>query len=327
MMETSVFRILVTSAGTSTAIGLIKALAHRHEFEIFTTDINPIYLLPLAAFRVKAHTVVPLATDKKRYLAAMARTIEVNRIDFVYPIHDEEIRVISAALLAGNLRVAAPMFALEMLDLCTDKLSLGNICALNNINSPKTSSLDSFRANPVYPVFVKPRRGVGSRGARSLGTPAELASCDGEADLVFQDLCEGPEVTVDVLKTSIGVIAIARERLEVKAGVSTKGRVWYSQELAEIGSKIADAFKLEGLFCFQAMKQSGEWSVTDINPRTGGATAMTAAAGINLYEEYFLHIAGSKDDARFLTLLEKATNLAETFVIRYYQEQITTGAK
>ncbi|WP_426240735.1 ATP-grasp domain-containing protein [Pararhizobium sp. DWP1-1-3] len=325
MKDMTVFRILVTSAGTSTAIGLIKALSHRHEFEIFTTDINPTYLLPLAAFPVSAHTVVPFATDKERYLGAMMRVIEANQIDFVYPVHDEEIRVVAAAQRRGALGVACPEFAIEKLDLCTDKLSLGKICAKNGIRSPNTADWKSFRADPVYPIFVKPRRGVGSRGARLLGNPSDLTENDAEADLVFQDLCEGPEVTVDVLKTSIGLIAIARERLEVKAGVSTKCRVWFSQELAEIANKIADAFELDGLFCFQAMKQSGEWSVTDINPRTGGATAMTTAAGINLYEEYFLRAAGNKDDTRFLKLLSKSVNMPECFVIRYYQEQVFVG--
>ena len=295
--------------------------------EIFTTDINDFNHLPLGAFNISGHAVVPFASDRERYVEALADVVARFGIDFIFPIHDEEIRVVSQARFNGALKVDAPRSSVEMILACTDKLRMSQLCADHGINSPVTRNREEFLQAPFYPVFVKPRRGVGSQGAHLIQKAERLLGEDSARDLVFQHVCQAPEVTVDVLVGEHGTIAVARERLEVKAGVCTKGRIWYSAELAEIADKISAAFNLKGLFCFQGMKQAGQWAVTDINPRSGGATAMTVSAGINLYEEYFLEVAGQADPARFAALRTKAMNLPETIVTRYYQEyaQIVTS--
>jgi carbamoyl-phosphate synthase large subunit len=313
-------RVLVTSAGTSTAIGLIKSLQQSSDVEIFTADINDFVMLPLGAFEVAQHCVVPLATDADNYIAAISAAVALYKIDFVFPIHDEEIRVISQARSNGSIAVGAPNLSSEMVLACTDKLNMGRRCLENGIESPATFNAQQFSEAPFYPVFVKPRYGVGSRGASVIEQEEQVARLDSEIDFVFQEVCERPEVTVDVLSTEFGHVAVSRERLEVKAGVSTKARVWYSPELAEIAGKIAAAFSLVGLFCFQVMKRDGRWFVTDINPRCGGATAMTVAAGINLYEGYFSLVSGQDNPAQFVALRTKALNMPATMVTRYFEE-------
>ncbi|PJG45160.1 hypothetical protein CAF53_25495 (plasmid) [Sphingobium sp. LB126] len=313
-------RVLVTSAGTSTAIGFIKSLHQSGYIEIFTADINDFTMLPLGAFEIAQHCIVPLATDVDNYIAAIRAAVDLYSIDFIFPIHDEEIRVISQAKFNGSLVVGAPNLSSEMVLACTDKLNMGRRCLENGIESPSTLNSREFFAAPFYPVFVKPRYGVGSQGARVVEHKEQVAQLDSGIDLVFQEVCEKPEVTVDVLSTKYGHIAVSRERLEVKAGVSTKARVWYSPELAEIAGKIANGFRLDGLFCFQAMKRDGRWFVTDINPRSGGATAMTVAAGINLYDAYFSLVSGRRDLAWFLALRTKALNMPATLVTRYFEE-------
>jgi carbamoyl-phosphate synthase large subunit len=318
--------LLVTSAGTSTAVGLIKSLASNCGISVFTADVNQLDRLPLGAFRTFGHAVVPFASDAERYVDAIRDAIEKFEIDFVFAIHDEEIRVLSEARSSGNLRVDGPRMPSEMVIACTDKLRMSQICLDHGIRSPVARDWDQFVRAPFYPVFVKPRLGVGSQGARLVQNEEQLPSREQAANLVFQDVCDGPEVTVDVLSGKYGVIAVARERLEVKAGVCTKGRIWYCPVLSSMAESLAAAFRLEGLFCFQSMMQAGEWSVTDINPRSGGATAMTVAAGVNLYEEYFADIKDGPDAQRFAALRAKVEKLPATIVTRYYQEHASVIA-
>ncbi|MBD9653006.1 ATP-grasp domain-containing protein [Ensifer sp. ENS09] len=322
-MTNKKFRILITSAGTATALGVIKALAHRPEFEIHTADVNSQELLAIGAFPVMSHSVVPYATDRDKFLSSIDSIIVERDISFVFPIHDEEIRLISA-FREHAPNVGFPKFSPQSVSDCTDKYEMTRICQGAGIRVPQTFLAAEYGRSPFFPVVVKPRRGVGSVGFRIVRNDFELEGLDVDK-VVLQEVCTGPEVTVDVLATLEGTIAIARERIETKSGVSTKCRIAYSRELADIAASISETFGLEGLFCFQAMKVGESWAVTDINPRSGGGSAMTTAAGINLFEEYFLQQAGYEDVDRFKALELHASSLQPTLVVRYYEEHLSKG--
>ena len=76
---------------------------------------------------------------------------------------------------------------------------------------------------------------------------------------------------------------ICRERLEVKAGVCTKARIFHDQELYERIRVISDAHELPVASCFQFMRSSQKgWVLTDSNLRVGAGSALCAAVGWNL---------------------------------------------
>ena len=286
MLNALPFRILITSAGTATALGVIKGLAFDERFELHTTDINPFAKLAIGAFPIKSHTQVPLASDEENYLAALAEIIASKNIDYIYPVHDAEIRAVTRARSNG-LIVGGTQTSADAIFACTDKLRMSEIAAAHGVPSPRTCSGVSLTERSTFPIFVKPRSGVGSVGARRVDRFDQMF---GEAleRFVVQEICAPPEITVDVLTTLSGTVAVARERIEVKAGVCVKARVWRCYALWQLAEQIATAFRLTGLFCFQVMRRDTEWVVTDINPRSGGASAMTLAVGINLYKEHFL---------------------------------------
>ena len=314
---TNPYRLLITSAGSSTATNIIRALASDERFEIHTADINPDYMLAVKHLGSISHIVVPLANEGMTYAAAIREYATENSIDFIYPVHDSEIiTLLEAEQSIGGLHL--PNNTLQSINDCSDKLVAAEICLKNGIPAPKTRK--GGVEGIALPAFVKPRRGVGSHGAFLLKDMRDAPIF--WDDLVVQEVCERPEVTVDALFARDGsTIAVARERIEVKAGVCVKARVYYDVELSRIANAISKAFRLTGLVCFQVMRGPSGWLVTDINPRCGGGTSLTRTAGVDLYKAYFTEVAGFSDASLiFSEVSERAHKLQETIVVRYYDE-------
>jgi carbamoylphosphate synthase large subunit len=164
-------------------------------------------------------------------------------------------------------------------------------------------------------VVVKPRTGQGSVGVRVVESEAELAGVRalGES-AIAQRRCSPPEVTVDAFASATTFRAVCRERIEVKAGVCTKARLFEDAELLEIVSGVAHALGLSGVLCVQAMRGPDGWEVTDINPRPGGATPMSAAAGVDVTAAAFADLWGLPVEP-YLGELR-----GEPFVVRHYEE-------
>ena len=107
---------------------------------------------------------------------------------------------------------------------------------------------------------------------------------------------------------------VCRERIETKSGVSTKARLFEDDELSRFARTIAVGLKLKGSFCFQVMRNSHGWVVTDVNPRPGAATAMCALTGNDFFAATFAYHWG--EDAR---VFFRPLN-GEQFVTRQYSE-------
>lgn len=109
---------------------------------------------------------------------------------------------------------------------------------------------------------------------------------------------------------------MCRERLEVKAGVSVKARVFDDPELSALAQKLGEELGLTGTFCFQVMRapDAGGWAITDVNPRPGAGTRMTVAAGVDVLAAMMADAWG-EDPGVFLGPLA-----GERFVTRQYTE-------
>jgi predicted ATP-grasp superfamily ATP-dependent carboligase len=137
---------------------------------------------------------------------------------------------------------------------------------------------------------------------------------------VVQACCVAPEVTIDAFAGRDCFAAVCRERLEVRAGVATKARVFADAVLTDLAREVARATGLTGAFCFQVMRDpaTGGWRVTDVNPRPGGATRMSVAAGVDIHSA-MLAEAWGEDPRPFLPVLT-----GDRWVTRGYVERVAT---
>lgn len=311
-------RLWVGAAGTTTAFGLIRSVRDGWPDTVHVTaaDINPPALVASAAIADDA-VQVPYAVDPA-FPEFLARELSARSIDTYVPIHDAEITLAARLLAEGELPsgvvVRAP--GADVAERCLDKLEMARWLTSAGLPTPATWGA---RDAPWTSAgrLVKPRSGVGSVGVEVLRSEAELEQLRDDDTIVVQELCESPEITVDVFAPRSGarVRVVCRERLEVKSGVATKARVHEDRELAQLAERLVRALPLPGISCFQVMRDAeGGWTITDVNPRHGAGTRFGAAVGADLIAADLADLWG-EDPARFLGALD-----GDRYVVRQWQE-------
>lgn len=104
--------------------------------------------------------------------------------------------------------------------------------------------------------------------------------------LMFMDILDSPEISVDCYKSKKGFIAICREKQDGR-----KQKVYYNKELADICEKIGDTFGLIFPFNVQFRVKHNEdknnienLRLLEINTRMSGGLYYEALCGINIAE-------------------------------------------
>jgi carbamoylphosphate synthase large subunit len=309
--------VLLGSAGTGTAFAAACALRRvwSQSVKIVAMDINPRNQVTTSLL-ADHFEQVPLSASSV-FQDRLIEIIQRYAVDTYLPLFPEEIMLASRlrenGFLSKKIDIMAPSLAASAA--CADKWSLANLLSQHDVAVPKTAlATEPFRADEF---FLKPKNGTGSRGARKIKAD-ELSGIVGicGADWVVQENCNLPEVTVDVFHDSESGFdrVICRERLEIKAGVSTKCRLFEDETLSRYARSIAEVLKLEGSFCFQTMQNAKGWVVTDVNPRPGAATSMCAATGNDFFAASFA-LCWGEDPRQFFRPLN-----GEQYVTRQYSE-------
>lgn len=312
--------VLLGSAGTGTAFAAACALRKvwGAEVKIVAIDTNPKHLCTTSLLAEHYQQMLPF--NDKKFPAQIAQVIHDYEIDTYLPLFPQEILVAIKYLRDNPNKILYKKLIPSSIsgNLCADKLKLMDFLNSEKIPVPHTSLADKPFDSEFY--FMKPRCGQGSKGARGIlkGDLDSISENDRNSYIV-QELCQGPEITVDAFSDSqnIYTFAICRERIEVKNGVCTKARVFVDDELLNLAKKLSSLLALEGCFCFQIMRDSsGRNVVTDLNPRPGAGTAISVATGNDFFAATFAN-AWEQDYQRYFSILKH-----DTFVTRQFCEFI-----
>jgi carbamoylphosphate synthase large subunit len=302
-------------AGTSFAIATRLRANLGEDVRLIITDSNDPHLVSTSLL-ADACIRVPYANDPA-FPALLADIIEREGVQTYIPILNDEI-VLAARLQADPRYAHIDFWSSPLYAQCTDKSFADAWLNGIGVRTPAMIAVEEL-ATGDGPWFAKPRRGFGSRGVgvmhgadlRRLG-PAERDA------LLVQELCRLPEVTVDSFYDAADGIgrAYCRERIETKAGVCTKARIFRDTALEAMAATIGRALGQRGTLCFQVMQGRDGWVVTDLNLRSGAGTAMSCAAGFDVLSAAYACRLG-QDYLRFLPPLEPERNI---FVTRQYAE-------
>ena len=314
-------RILLTAVGTQTSYNAVAALRGLLEPQgaphfIVGADTNARHLLA-ASPQIDAFEAAPAAADAG-FAEWLKQTIARHQIDTYFPVIDSEIAIAANLRESGTLPgvcVVAPGAASAAI--AYDKWAAFQLFSAAHIATP-TCWIDPALVDPALDrVLIKPRAGFGSRGVR-VDDARNVELQDGE---MAQQLCVGPEITVDAFHDSrTGLVRVlARERLEVKAGVCTKARIHESAELQALTQQLLSVWPYEGSFCYQLMRDciGGQWQIIDLNSRPGAGTAMSAALDNHFFAAHFLR-AWNEDAAPCFKPLDR-----DRYVIRRHLDVVT----
>lgn len=313
--------VLIGAAGTSTSFGVIKTL---HEVwpktvKTVAADMSPPWLVASSSIATSAVQVPPILDSS--FLERMKKILKDLHVDVYFPIIEDEILLTSATefrrQVAPHTVILAPSH--ESVAICRDKFRAYRWLREAGIPTPQTWTAADSKMIPLETVLTKPRFGAGSLGVQQLPL-AEIEKLNLTDDFILQEICDKPEVTLDGFRSLDGAVTrvVCRERLEVKAGVCTKARVFEDEDLSKLGKAVAEGLNLTGNFCIQAMKSANAqgWKITDINPRPGAGTRLSVAAGVNLIAATFANLWGEP----YHHYLNRLPN--EKFVVRSYSEHV-----
>lgn len=271
------YRVLIFPAGEANSIELHSALSSNVNVELYgssSIDRHGSYVFK------RYRSGLPLLTDNN-FLEALNSLIDEWQIDIVIPTHDTVVLWLSENSASVRCKILAP--PIETALVCRDKSKAYALFADASFVPVTYSDLSLIH---VEQVFVKPKHGQGSVGAKLIRTkditPDQI---NFDQDVVCEYL-PGLELTVDCLTDSnrklIGIFPRLRHR--TLAGISVAGStIQADMELHVIAETINERLEFCGMWFFQVKQDlHGCWKLLEISARCSGGQCLTRARGINL---------------------------------------------
>jgi carbamoyl-phosphate synthase large subunit len=136
-------------------------------------------------------------------------------------------------------------------------------------------------------MFVKPRGGSASIGARVVKNADELRVATSSGSYIAQEIAPGNEYTVDLYVDRSGKCrcAVPRLRIETRAGEVSKGQTCRIPAVEQLATRVAESLPgAWGVINTQIFfdPATGIANVIEINPRFGGGYPLTHRAGAHM---------------------------------------------
>jgi carbamoyl-phosphate synthase large subunit len=288
--------VLFTSAGRR--VELLRAFHRAYEElnlsgHIVATDVQAI----APALRVAdVGSIVPPYRDPG-FIPALVDIIRREQISLVFPLIDPDIPILAehrAELEDAGAVVMTPPS--EGAEAAADKWKTNQLFRSCGVPAAASWLPEDIRsASPVFPLFIKPRRGSAGQGAFRVETARQLDFfLEYVEDPIIQECLPGPEITSDVICSAHGEIwaVVSRRRIEIRAGEVAKGVTVWDDRIAGWCADAAKALRASGPITVQCILRDGEPYFTEINARFGGGCPLGFAAGAPSPTWYLAEAAG-----------------------------------
>lgn len=278
-------KVLITGAGTTTAITALKGLRAMKDGSLHIT-MGDMQRDCAGAYLGDDFVQMPPASAPHFVEQAIAICRE-RQIDLVIPVIDYEFigwaQAAEPLAQSGTHVVISPVKALEI---CQEKdrttayfRSLGVPCPLTWC----PTDIRNERTLP-FPVIIKPRCGRGSFDTyRAENVEEYRFYLPRVPDPIVQPFLCGQEVTIDTISDLQGrfLAASARIRLEVKSGQAFKSITIDEPELVKLAQRIVESLPIIGPSNIQCFLTDEGVQFIEINARFGAGTILSIAAGMN----------------------------------------------
>lgn len=273
---------------------------------IIATDMS---VYAPAIYLADKYYIVP-GIDSDNYISEILEICKEEKISAVTTFIDPEIEILAehrAEFEAIGVEVLAPYN--ETAKLCFDKYKMYRYLRDNNI--PTVLTYDTYEECMAgienkeisFPVFVKPRAGSGSVGARKIENKEKLQEvCKLDPSLIIQELMDGVDLDADVYIDTIShkaVSAFSKRKLETKIGGASKTISFKDEKLFNFISEIVSKFKFNGPVDMDFFYRDGNYYLSEINPRFGGAYLHAYGAGVDFIKLIVNNMNGEENKPDF----------------------------
>ena len=203
----------------------------------------------------------------------------------------------------NNIKAVTTLIDPESAIYCFNKYELFKYCREKGIRTPLTfHDWDEFTkaladGRISFPVFMKPVCGSGSVGAHKVHN-LEQAEADwnsGEHDYIIQELMTGGDCDADVYVDTIShkaVAAFSKRKIETRIGGASKTISFKDPKLFAFIQEVCSAFEFNGPLDMDFFIKDGEYYLSEINPRFGGAYLHAYGAGVDFIKLIVNNING-----------------------------------
>ncbi|MBJ2187910.1 MAG: ATP-grasp domain-containing protein [Muribaculaceae bacterium] len=283
--------------------------------------------------------VVPRINDPE-YVDIILKICKENNVKAITTLIDPEIEILANNAERFKAIGVTPLCpAPKSAIYCFNKYELYKYLVEKGIRTPLTfHDWDEFRSALAegrisFPVFMKPVCGSGSVGAHKVHT-IEQAEADwnsGEHDYIIQELMTGGDCDADVYVDTIShkaVAAFSKRKIETRIGGASKTCSFKDPKLFKFIREICDAFEFNGPLDMDFFMKDGEYYLSEINPRFGGAYLHAYGAGVDFIQlivnningiENRVNIGDYDDDVLMLMYDDVVIAHAEDLVDRNYK--------
>lgn len=171
---------------------------------------------------------------------------------------------------------------------CFDKVETDLFLRANGFKTARTwATLEGARAalrsgEARFPLFLKPRKGFGSRNTLPAHNDIQLEAFFGlEEGMIAQECLTGAAINFDSLADLDGnvVAVVAWKKLLSRIGETERAETVKDQAVIEVGVRLGRCLGNIGPMDVDLFVEDGEIAVLEMNPRFGGGYPVSHLAG------------------------------------------------
>ncbi len=245
-----------------------------------------------AIFKAQKYYLTP-KIGEENYIDSLLEICKKENVKAITSLIDPEIQILSRNIGKFSDVGVIPLCPSEKsAELCFDKYKMFEYLSKVGIKTVLTyENLATFKAaldnhEVEFPIFIKPRTGSGSVGAKKIDSMVELqeAFAENKFDYIIQEFmdCEDcdADVYVDVLSHKL-VAAFSKKKIETRIGGASKTISFKDDKLFDFIELIVNNFEFSGAVDMDFFYRDGEYYLNEINPRFGGAYLHAYGAGVD----------------------------------------------
>lgn len=271
--------------------------------KIIATDMSPV--APALFFADETYLVPPISAPD--YYDKVVDICDHCQAKAITTLIDPEIEILASHrddLLQRGILPLCP--ADWTAHLCFDKYEMFKHLHAKGVRTVLTyNSLDAFKVGLKegeisFPVFMKPISGSGSVGIGQCNNMQEVEEKwnDGKFTYIIQELMTGGDCDADVYVDCFShkpVAVFSKKKIETRIGGASKTISYKDPKLFAFVEEVCAVLDLNGPCDMDFFIKDGEYYLSEINPRFGGAYLHAYGAGVDFIQLILNNMDGKEN--------------------------------
>jgi len=271
--------VIIFPAGAEIAIEIFHSLRYNLHFDVYGVSGKSDHARFL--YDDEHYFEGDYYIDKPTFLENLNKIIKSKNIKFIFPAHDtvalflkENETTLDAKVLSSDLKTAT---------IARDKTMIYDLFA----DFPFCPKVYNAPFNDIqFPVFLKPNKGQGGKGAFSASNNKEFDEIINRTeDMVVTELLPGEELSVDCFTDRHGKLLFVgpRTRERVQIGISFRSdKRDLTIEIETIAHTINKKVSIRGTWFFQVKRDSnGTYKLLEFAVRQASTMGLYRQVGVN----------------------------------------------